>query len=113
MQVEETIIARKAQSMKRPAPKLYTYSEIEQQPIFVNEGRTVVIVSIEDYTISGYVKSSSRGDSYHKVSVETSGIDIIGGSCTCESTHFYGRPCRHMLRLRNAAVRIGLIARSE
>ena len=79
--------------------------------LFVNERKTVVIssVSSDGRTVSGYVRSNSRASRYHKTTIDIDGNDITGGECTCESAFFYGRPCKHMLRLRNAAVRVGLI----
>lgn len=94
---------------KRVEPKLYRYDDITVVPISVNTERTVIITDVYGETINGYVKSASRRPLYHKVTVDVNGANIIGGECTCESTKYYGRPCKHMLKLRNAAVRIGII----
>lgn len=99
----------KADPRRMLEPILYKKEEVEAKAIFENDQKTVVISKFDDDSIEGYVRSASRKNKYHRVTVAMDGNRIIDGACSCESVRFYGTPCRHMLRLRNTAVRIGLI----
>lgn len=90
-------------------PILYKREEAEQRAHFENAGKTVMISKFNGRSVEGYVRSESRRSRYHRVTISTEGNRIIGGSCSCESLYFYGEPCKHMLRLRNFAVKIGII----
>ncbi|MGC8537991.1 MAG: SWIM zinc finger family protein [Candidatus Micrarchaeia archaeon] len=53
--------------------------------------------------VKGFVESESRKGMYHyAVAFISPRKDIVGGGfCECESRHYYGKPCKHVLSLRN------------
>lgn len=91
-------------------PLLYNYADVEPRATFMNERKSVIITRFSASRVEGFVESETRKKRYHMVSIDLDGTRISGGTCTCESIPFYGTPCKHMLKLRNSAVRIGVIS---
>jgi hypothetical protein len=99
-----------ASNRNRVKPLLYDRSDVESKATFMNEQKTVIISKFNGKSVEGYVRSETRTKKYHHVTINLDGTRIYDGTCTCESVSFYGIPCKHMLRLRNNAVRIGIIS---
>ena len=77
---------------------------------FVTKDRSVRIIerkasiSPDSYVMRGFVESSTGGR-YFYVKERVLGKDVMESSCTCSGAHFYGNPCSHALKMRNAYVR--------
>ncbi|MDE1852001.1 MAG: SWIM zinc finger family protein [Candidatus Micrarchaeota archaeon] len=93
---------------KGPRPLLYDYDEVKGRALFMDNRRKVVITGLGKGSVEGFVKSESRKGKYHRTTIRLDRNRIAGGTCTCESVSFYGEPCKHMLKLRNSAVWIGI-----
>gem|GEM_PF-6748231 len=93
-------------------PDLFTRQEISEFPwIFKNKTESAFILAVNGNRngtyIKGFVESESRDNMYHYVAVFVSlGRKVEGGGfCECESRHYYGKPCKHVLSLRNMYVK--------
>ncbi len=94
-------------------PKVVGASQIStQQFAFVNSDKSVRImerhrgISPDSYVLRGFVESSKKGGSYFYVKERISrNNNITEASCTCTSAHFFGNPCSHALKMRNAYVK--------
>ncbi len=65
-------------------------------------------ISLPECTyVKGFVKSDSRnGQSYYVVAAFDKHGNLIGhGFCDCESSNYYGLPCKHVNKLRNVVKR--------
>ena len=91
-------------------PDLFTKDELRSFDCrFTSSDRSVHIANAAPVNgillVMGFVRSDSRHDLYHYVVAPihiSNGRDIAGvGHCRCESTHYHGRPCKHVLKLRN------------
>ena len=95
----------------RYTPDLFGKDELSDYPwVFRSTDKSVYIVGVskileDSLLIKGFVESESRPGMYHYVVVCLSGPkwkNIRGsGFCECESVNYYGKPCKHILKLRN------------
>jgi len=108
----DTKAKEKQSSRPRYEPDLFTKKEVSEYPwVFKSSDSSVYITNVGStgsiIELKGFVRSESesRKDMYFYVVVPLSarnGKDIAGvGKCTCESTNYYGRQCKHMLHMRN------------
>ena len=89
-------------------PDLYTKEEVAGYPwIFKNKKEDVYVLAVNKGNMGTYLKgfaeSESRKGMYHHVVelVDARMIVVNGGFCECESRHYYGRPCKHVIHLKN------------
>ena len=90
------------------APDLYTRQEVSGfNWIFRNRKEGVYILAVNKNSsgtyVKGFIESESRKGMYHYVVafIGQSREIVGGGFCECESRHYYGKPCKHVLSLRN------------
>lgn len=89
-------------------PDLFTKQEISEfNWIFKNRKESAYILAVNKNSsgtyVKGFIESESRKGMYHYV-VAFIGrrMDIVGGGfCECESSHYYGKTCKHVLSLRS------------
>ncbi len=91
-------------------PDLFTKDEVKgfRCRFASRDGSTYIANVASDgnaLLVMGFVRSDSRHDLYHYVVAPLdlgSMRDLAGGGhCKCESTHYHGKPCKHVLKLRN------------
>jgi hypothetical protein len=93
-------------------PDLFERSELSEFPwIFRSRDRKVYLVAAgkasEGTYLKGFVESDSRPGMYHYVvAMVGSHHELVGGGfCECESRVYYGKPCKHILKIRNIMVK--------
>jgi hypothetical protein len=92
---------------------LRSLDEILLTPIIVIQSteKDVMIYGVNSFhrkvDLRGYVQSESRNPLFHEVAVEYDPWSrrIIFASCTCESSKYFGDPCKHASKLRNVFVK--------
>ena len=105
--------ASKDAKNERYKPDLFTRDEISDFPwIFRSSDRKVYLIAAgkvkEGINLKGFVESDSRPGMYHYVvAVVGHRKEIVGGNgfCECESSIYYGEPCKHVLKIRNILVK--------
>ncbi len=114
MQKRAAIRGPEAQAATPYQPDLFTKDEVRGFGCRFrsSDGRvriSNVVVDGPVLMVIGFVASDSRRGLYHHVRAPLGmdgGRTIMGqGYCRCESTHYHGRPCKHVLNMRNVYVR--------
>ena len=100
-------VSKAAQYVKY-TPDLFERSELSEYPwIFRSSDKAVYLIAAEKASqgiyLRGFVESESRPGKYHYVvAMVGSHNDLVGGGfCECESMVYYGKPCKHILKIRN------------
>ena len=102
----------KAAQYEKYTPDLFERSELSEYPwIFRSRDKKVYLIAAgetsEGTYLKGFVESDSRPGMYHYVvAMVGSHHEIVGGGfCECESRVYYGKPCKHILKIRNIMVK--------
>ena len=102
----------KGEQYGKYTPDLFERSELSEYPwIFRSSDRKVYLIAAgkaaEGTYLKGFVESESRPGMYHYVvAMVGSRHELVGGGfCECESRRYYGKPCKHVLKIRNILVK--------
>ena len=85
--------------------------DILGSPIILSRDKQTRIYGLNskgrEIDISAYTESESRKGYFHKVEIEylPGSLHLVNGNCTCESFHYFGMPCKHMLKVRNVYIK--------